>query len=214
MARVGREALPPYAFAATLRMLGIRVKVWKQQAGVFTIGDLRRGNVVKKKANIVASGEVWTHFAEGLKGETTRGAVLVSSALVENLLEDMIKNYLVRDKSTDDLIDGPMAPIGTFSAKIKLAFAVGLIDKRERDLCDLVRTIRNDFAHQMTVSLESGSGADKLKRLKVDLGGGAVIEEPGGKFMILAADLATRFSHRNEIIKLRPRQFDWFDEQG
>ena len=62
-------------------------------------------------------------------------------------------------------MDGFNAPIGTFSARILAAFALGIISEREYRECSTLRKIRNQFAHSLTVSFETQSVADMCKNL-------------------------------------------------
>ena len=84
-----------------------------------------------------------------LKGESPRGIVLVSAAMLEEALRELLVAFLVPNASASDtLFDGPMAPFGSFSAKIDAAYRLGLVsDKFCRDL-HVIRRIRNDVAHQ------------------------------------------------------------------
>ena len=84
-----------------------------------------------------------------LDSESDRGAVLVSSAMLEDALRELLKAFLTPNaSSTDSLFDGANAPLSSFSATIDTAYRVGLVsDRFARDL-HLVRKIRNDVAHR------------------------------------------------------------------
>ncbi len=79
--------------------------------------------------------------------EDERGLVLSVAAFAEDCLGRLIVAYLRDGKPSSDLIEGFNAPLGTFSSRIKAGFALGLLSETQyRDL-DLVRKIRNEFAH-------------------------------------------------------------------
>src|SRR5690348_13100633 len=82
--------------------------------------------------------------------ETDRAAVIVAASMLDELLRTILVARLVPVSSaTDELFDGANAPVGTFSARIEMAYRVGLVSvKFARDL-HLVRKIRNDFAHNI-----------------------------------------------------------------
>jgi hypothetical protein len=81
-------------------------------------------------------------------GTSDRAAVITSAALLEELLAGLLRRFMVTNTEREDrLFDGANAPIGTFSAKIEVAYRSGLISERERKLLHFVRGIRNDFAH-------------------------------------------------------------------
>lgn len=87
-------------------------------------------------------------------GESDRGLVITSAAHAEIYLEKILRAFLIEDGSADDLFEGPFAPFGTFSGKIKAAYVLGLITKEERDDLDAMRKVRNVFAHELTASFD------------------------------------------------------------
>jgi hypothetical protein len=93
-------------------------------------------------------------FLDTLNAESARGGVLVAASFLDNLLHKIIQSFLIEGKSQEQLLSGFNAPIGTMSAKIALAAALGLISERERRECDLLRKIRNKFAHSVHPSFD------------------------------------------------------------
>lgn len=81
------------------------------------------------------------------RAEDERGLVLSVAAFAEDLLGRMLHAYLRDGKSKTDLIEGFNAPLGTFSARIKAAHAVGLISDEQQNDLEITRKIRNEFAH-------------------------------------------------------------------
>ena len=80
--------------------------------------------------------------------ESDRGCALVAAAYLENELTELLDGFFVdqAQKARDSLFDFN-GPAGTFSAKIKLAYALGLISTDIQKSLDLVRGLRNEFAH-------------------------------------------------------------------
>jgi len=65
----------------------------------------------------------------------------------------------------DDLFD-PDRPLGTFSAKIALAYRLGLLEDHVEKALHLVRKVRNDFAHAITeVSLSESAHQNRLSEI-------------------------------------------------
>lgn len=94
----------------------------------------------------------WNSFFQAEVGkESPRASVILAAAMLEQALEALLRAHLVPMASqSDPLFDGPYAPLGSFSAKIDVAFRIGVVPSRfTRDL-HLVRKIRNDFAHNVT----------------------------------------------------------------
>jgi hypothetical protein len=103
-------------------------------------------------------------FMTEFSKETPRAAVILSVAMLEQALETLLKIKLVPISTTEDkLFDGPYAPIASFSAKIDLAYRIGLISLNLcRDL-HLIRQIRNDFAHDISnCSFENVRTKDRI----------------------------------------------------
>jgi len=79
--------------------------------------------------------------------ENDRGLVLSMSAFAEELLGRLLSSYFRGGKIASDLVEGFNAPLGTFSARIKAAYAVGLISDVQYTDLEVARKIRNEFAH-------------------------------------------------------------------
>jgi DNA-binding MltR family transcriptional regulator len=77
-----------------------------------------------------------------------RGLILALAAFAEEALGDLIRAFLIPGETAAQLLDGFNAPLGTFSARTKMAYSLGLITKRQYEDLDHVRRIRNEFAHR------------------------------------------------------------------
>ncbi len=88
-----------------------------------------------------------------LQSESDRGAVLVASSMIEEALKNLLIAKLVPSSTNDDkLFNGGNAPLGTFSSKIEMAYRLGLIRREWKELLDIFRKLRNDFAHNVEVN--------------------------------------------------------------
>lgn len=110
----------------------------------------KKNNQIKNEAEESAA----SYYNSLLKGEfekeTDRGAVILAASLFDIQLESLLKSFLVANSSrTDDLFEGATAPLSNFSSKIQMAFRLGLLSSKfARDL-NLIRRIRNEFAHNI-----------------------------------------------------------------
>lgn len=91
--------------------------------------------------------EYMSAFLKEFEAETDRGAVLVGAALLDSRLERLLLSHMLLGKVAEDLVKGGNAPLGTFSARINATYAFGLITTAERKDLNLIRAIRNEFAH-------------------------------------------------------------------
>lgn len=92
--------------------------------------------------------EYFNEFLKEFQDETDRGAALVGAALLDKQLLDLLKSHLLKNKESTELLEGGTAPLGTFSARIKANYCLGLITDLEYRELQLIRKIRNEFAHQ------------------------------------------------------------------
>jgi hypothetical protein len=90
--------------------------------------------------------EIANHFAYLKKERNDQAVAILASTLVEDALEGAILSRLAALPSTRTLLDFDQ-PLGTFSAKIRIAFALCLIGSFTRADLDCMRDIRNAFAH-------------------------------------------------------------------
>jgi DNA-binding MltR family transcriptional regulator len=109
-------------------------------------------------------------IAQTLAKESDRGCVILGAALLADALEDLLRSFC-RDRpedvkaTIDPLFEG-YAPLSTFSARIQIAFALGILPRQLRDKIDLVRRLRNDFAHEWgPIDFEDPKCASRLELL-------------------------------------------------
>ena len=87
-------------------------------------------------------------MSEELRGASDRAAAIVIAAYVEELLlESLIDRLKLSDGKLLEELLGNGAPLSTFSNKILMAFAVGVVGATTRKDLDRIRKIRNACAH-------------------------------------------------------------------
>jgi len=157
----------------------------------------------------------YKQFTNELNRETDRGTALVCAALLDSLLEQLLKAYLIVGKETDSLFDGDR-PLASFSAKTGLAFSMGLISKLEFEDLTSIRRIRNDFAHDLGISFGTTSISDRCRTLKSYSEAFRNAQEidlnqlgPKRSFTVTSVGIALSLGHRaEEVIEHRVR-FVW-----
>ncbi|WP_050568895.1 MltR family transcriptional regulator [Vibrio jasicida] len=82
-----------------------------------------------------------------LKGESDRGAVLIAAAMLELGLAKLLRAKMLPSTSTKDPVFDNNGPLGTFSSKIEMSYRLGVITRKQKDMFNIFRKIRNDFAH-------------------------------------------------------------------
>mgnify|MGYP001565628512 CR=1 FL=1 len=99
--------------------------------------------------------DAWKSMNEELSGESDRAAAIVGCALLDERLAELLADFLVQNADgRSDLLssEDANAPLGSFASRIVAAYAVGLIDKAERDALRKLKKIRNLFAHKLGLS--------------------------------------------------------------
>ena len=82
-----------------------------------------------------------------------RAEALIGASYIEKALEEAIKTKLqpkIDDPDFDYLFnENNNGPLSTFSAKIRIAYALKIIDEPARHDLDTIRELRNHFAHSL-----------------------------------------------------------------
>ena len=105
---------------------------------------------------------------ESLHEHDDRSLVLTIAAFAEDTLELLLLGYLREPKQAKELVNGFNAPLGTLSARIKAAFVFGLIRKDGYQTLEILRKIRNKFAHNWDgVSLDREDIASLINQLSI-----------------------------------------------
>jgi hypothetical protein len=159
------------------------------ESGSGKVGAQVRGEDVKRL----------NEFLKEFQGETDRGAALIGTTIIDNMLAATIEAFLVVGKASKELLYGSLAPIHSFASRINLAFALGLINEHEHSESNLIRKIRNEFAHRGVGLAYSDPKINALcDRLKSDLPGGspAFIGKPRDVFVnaVILIHLALHYS--------------------
>jgi mannitol operon repressor len=140
-------------------------------------------------------------FLDEFNKETPRGAALAAAAFLDDLLGRTISAFLITNDSGVALTDGFNAPLGTLAAKIAACHAMGLISEVEYKECDLVRKIRNEFAHKVHMSFKD----DRVRSLCASLTMNAksypgVTVDTREKFTTAAVSLVLNLTNRPHYV--------------
>jgi mannitol operon repressor len=147
-------------------------------------------------------------FLDEFQAETDRGAALVGAALLDQKLKDTLAAFFADRRVGAELLNGGNAPLGTLSARIKAALCLGLIDRHEFHECDLIRRIRNEFAHRTHGTTFSDPViAAHCSKLRSDLPGGpsAFRDNPRDVFINATILTVMRLTYRGEYVAREKR---------
>lgn len=112
----------------------------------------------------VAAAEAARTIALQMLEERGRGAVLVGVARVDAALEHLLQAVMTPTTAKGDGLFLPERPLGSIGAKVALASRLGLIDGPVERALNVLRKLRNAFAH----SAESASLSDAAHRTRLE----------------------------------------------
>ncbi len=94
----------------------------------------------------------------------SRELIIIMCSIFDAALEEMISLRLLNDekKIIDEFFD---SECNSFSFKIKLAYLLGLIRLQEYETINIIRKMRNEFAHKVNVTFNSKT----IQKLMIDL---------------------------------------------
>ena len=146
-------------------------------------------------------------FLDDFNKETERGTALAASAMLDDLLGRTIEAFLIPNKGSKALLDGFSAPLGTFSARIASSFALGLLSEVEYRECELIRKVRNEFAHQIKVSFKNEKVVSLCSQLQLAAKSyGDVHIDSRSQFTTSAVALILNLTNRPHYVGLRRLQ--------
>jgi mannitol operon repressor len=88
-------------------------------------------------------------FFDELHSETDRSAAIIVAAFLDEHLKQLLINYFVNDEKETDLLLSSDAALGSFGARIRAAYCLGLLPKEYFQPLKIIKDIRNAFAHQL-----------------------------------------------------------------
>jgi len=111
-------------------------------------------------------GEALDSVLKELAGDSDRAAAIVGCASLDESLAGLLLEFLVQNQDGEsDLLgsDNSSAPLGSFGSRIAAAYAVGLIDRDQRDALRRLKKVRNEFAHSIDLTFGDQAIADQCE---------------------------------------------------
>ena len=119
-------------------------------------------------AQVLIDEQQWSSLSHELNLESDRGAAVLSAIWIEELLTRKFKNIFSKGNSdARKRLYEFNGTFSSFSSKITAAYCLGWLDQDTYHDINLVRTIRNKFAHDLPgISLESAEMTNLMNRFK------------------------------------------------
>ncbi len=104
-------------------------------------------------------------FFKQFHKEDDRSAVILSGAMIDLMLGELLRKvFLPASKAVDPLLN-ERGPLSSLYSKNVMAHRLGLIDDNLRDTIDIIRDIRNTYAHRLEYSgLSSQPYSSKIEQ--------------------------------------------------
>jgi mannitol operon repressor len=148
------------------------------------------------------------NFMAELQRETDRGLPLVGAALIDDRLGETLRSFFCEDRTSGKLLDEANSPLGTLSARVQGCYALGLIDEFEYAEIELIRKVRNEFAHaKHGASFRDERIKGLCSSLRSDLpeGAGHPTDDPRFRFVNAVVCIVVRLYYRPEWVALERR---------
>lgn len=148
-------------------------------------------------------------FLSASNNETDRGRALIAASLIEEMLAEVLQAFLLDNNATKNLFNAPNAPFSTLSAKASGSRALGLISSEEFRDIELIRKIRNAFAHSVMCSFDDQQIKDWAKSLKMGMSNldaldkkhTSRVDEAKQRFSMVTASLVTSLYNRAHYVR-------------
>ena len=106
---------------------------------------------------------------EEINVKSDRALVITIGSILDTQLESLLKNFLIKDNKIDERLFNNNSPLSNFGSKIWMCYYLGIISKYEYKALEIIRKIRNIFAHEIEIKKleDSQSIRDLCKTLNI-----------------------------------------------
>lgn len=106
---------------------------------------------------------------EEINVKSDRALVITIGSILDTQLEFLLKSFLIKDNKRDEKLFNNNSPLSNFSSKISMCYYLGIISKYEYEALEIIRKIRNIFAHEIEIKKleDSQSIRDLCKILNI-----------------------------------------------
>ncbi len=91
----------------------------------------------------------WRGFYEEFQSRSDRASAIVGAAFLDGHLGHLLRSYFIDDRQAAENLLGVERPLGSFGARIRLCYALGLVSEDEYHDLQVILNVRNVFANEM-----------------------------------------------------------------
>jgi len=123
----------------------------------------------KSQTETVTKSKDFQGFLDEFQKESDRSAAIIGAAFLDEHLKQLLTNFLVDDAKEVSLLLSSESPLGSFGARIRAVYCLGLVSREYFESLRIIKDIRNAFAHQLHGRTFNDSdiaeGCHKLQKL-------------------------------------------------
>jgi mannitol operon repressor len=105
--------------------------------------------VKKSQEEILVQSNDFQGFLEEFQNESDRSAAIIGAAFLDEHLKQLLTNFFVDDPKEVAHLLSSESPLGSFGARIRAAYCLGLVSREYFQSLKLIKDVRNAFAHQL-----------------------------------------------------------------
>ncbi len=110
----------------------------------------------------------WKKLIVDFQHKSDRASAILGATYLETSLKQLIACFFVDDPQATHRLLSEEGPLGSFHARLKAAYCMGLLSKTEYHDLNLIIEIRNAFANAIEInSFTSNEIQDKCYRLRI-----------------------------------------------
>lgn len=147
-------------------------------------------------------------FLEKFNLESDRGAVMIAASMMDDLMRQIVIQEFKRPAEAKELTEGYNAPLGTFSARLTMCFAMDIITEEAYREAKTVQKIRNRFGHDIHIAFGDATIMSLCKNLQLStvpvLDGSSARERFNYSAIKLILYLGQRYDTRQFALEGRP----------
>ncbi|HVQ37901.1 MAG TPA: MltR family transcriptional regulator [Pyrinomonadaceae bacterium] len=126
--------------------------------------------MVKRKqsdAEALMKSKDFQGFLEEFQKENDRSTAIIGAAFLDEHLKQLLTNFFVADAKEVAHLLSTESPLGSFGARIRAVYCLGLISREYFESLKIIKGIRNDFAHQLHgLTFDDKNISNECKKLK------------------------------------------------
>jgi DNA-binding MltR family transcriptional regulator len=109
-----------------------------------------------------------TKFETLFTNETDRGCALLAASILDFELSILLQKSFVSNNKVNKKILSISGPLGTFSSRIDICYALGHFSKEDYNKMHTIREIRNKFGHSMeALNFDIPSISQQIKSIAI-----------------------------------------------